>query len=85
MKIIIARLKALFKSRGTIMEEKLVATMPAPCGNDKDHAYWESIGWNCPRCFAKAEGERKYKEKEATLNRLADKIAERMKSSEVIR
>lgn len=82
------------------MEEKLLMTdppkfssggvvpkprPPASCGHDDDHYYFVDIGWGCPRCFAKAEAARKYKEEEATLNRLADKIAERMKTSEVIR
>jgi hypothetical protein len=68
------------------MEEKLLeARPPSPCGNDKDHYFWVEEGWACPRCHAVNMNAKKYKDEEAKLDRLADKIVERLKNREVIR
>lgn len=46
-----------------------------PCGDNTTHYEWEKInGMVCPKCYA----DRKRQERNAELDALADKIAERL-------
>lgn len=52
---------------------------PAPCGNDKEHYFWEDQDFPCPVCFGKAERKRLDDIEERRARRLARYFAEEMK------
>lgn len=49
---------------------------PAPCGHQETHYEWTKLeGVSCPACLAQAD----HRVKDIEMDRLADKIADRLK------
>lgn len=60
--------------------KEVVVRPPAPCGDDKEHYYWEEIGWSCPVCSGIEDRKREQREKEELAEMIAQKVVGKLKN-----